>query len=120
MERIWRAAAAALFLMVTACSSAPSPQEQTENTERAAMTPLKTKYPEVVMGFDFHGPVADVSVDSNAELDMDDSVEDAMRNQAFTMWRAAWQKTHPGEHATLTVRILDFRGLVTWKKSGKV
>ena len=81
------------------------------------MAPLKEKYPDVVMGFDFHGKTADVSVDLNQEEQMDDDKEDAMRKDAVTMWRSAWMASHPRQHGTLTVRFLDFRANVTWKKS---
>ncbi|HET9031226.1 MAG TPA: hypothetical protein VFN49_13720 [Candidatus Aquilonibacter sp.] len=106
-------------LLAVACSSAPTPQERAEQTERDAMAPLKQRYPDVVMGFDFHGTSADVSVDLNQEIQMDDDKEDAMRNQAVAMWRSAWMKANPGKHATLTLRILDFRGNVNWKKTTK-
>lgn len=79
------------------------------------MTPLKDHYPDVVMGFDFHGNSVDVSVDVNSENDMDDSKDAAMKAEALRRWRSAWMQTHPGAHGTLTVRILDFRGTVYWK-----
>jgi hypothetical protein len=106
-------------LALSACGG-PSPQEQIETSERAAMTPVKDTYPDVVMGFDFHGPVVDMSVDLNKEIDMDDPAEAAMKADALKRWRAAWLQTHPHQHAMLTVRILDFRGTVTWKQTEKV
>ena len=33
------------------------------------------------------------------------------------MWRSAWLRAHPGEHAKLTLRVLDFRGNVNWKQN---
>jgi hypothetical protein len=115
------AAALALFaLAVTACSSSPSPQERIDASERNAMAPLKAHYPTVVMGFDFHGTSVDVSIDTNAEIDLDDSQDAAMRREALVDWKAAWQRAHPGEHAHLTVRILNFRGVEQWKGTTKV
>lgn len=108
---------AALLVALVACSSQPSPEEQIETTERATMQPLKTHYPDVVMGFDFHGTTADVSVDLNEEIQMDDSTEAAMRAEAVRDWREAWMRAHPHQHARLLLRILDFRGNVTWKST---
>ncbi len=117
MQHISRHTALALLIALAACSSSPSPQERVETTERDAMQPLKTHYPDVVMGFDFHGTTADVSVDLNEEIQMDDAKENAMRAEAVRDWRAAWLRAHPHEHAKLLVRILDFRGNVTWKST---
>ncbi len=108
-------AAATLLLALIACNSQPSPDEQRETTERAAMTPLKDHYPDVVMGFDFHGNTVDVSVDVNNEMDLDDPKDAAMKDEALRRWRTAWMQTHPGQHGTLTVRVLDFRGQLSWK-----
>ena len=108
---------AAVVVALTACNSQPSPDEQIETTERAVMQPLKTQYPDVVMGFDFHGTTADVSVDLNEEIQMDDAKEDAMRAEAVRDWREAWMRAHPHEHAHLLLRILDFRGNVSWKSA---
>ena len=108
---------AAVLVALAGCSSQPSPQEQIETTERAAMQPLKAHYPGVVMGFDFHGTTADVSVDLNEEIQMDDTKEDAMRAEAVRDWREAWMRAHPHEHAHLLLRILDFRGNVSWKSA---
>lgn len=108
-------AAATLLLTLIACNAQPSPEEQRDTTERAAMTPLKDHYPDVVMGFDFHGNTLDMSVDPNGEMDLDDSKDAAMKAEALRRWRAAWMQTHPGAHGTLTVRVIDFRGTLYWK-----
>jgi hypothetical protein len=110
--------AAALFF--SACSSPPSKDEQTETAERNAMTPLKQHYPGAVMGFDFHGPVVDVSVDLNGMMDLSDDEDAALKAEAVKRWRAAWEQTHPKQHAVLTVRILDFRGNVNWKRTIRI
>jgi len=74
------------------------------------MAPLKAAYPGAVMGFDFHGPVVDVSIDMNGLEDLDDDTEAAMKKAAVTRWRSAWIATHPRQHATLTIRLIDFQG----------
>ncbi len=107
--------AALLLLTLIACNAQPSPDEQRDTTERSAMAPLKEHYPDVVMGFDFHGNTVDVSVDLNKEIDLDDDKDEALKAEALRRWRTAWLRTHPGENSTLTVRIIDFRGEVSWK-----
>jgi hypothetical protein len=106
--------------LVTACSSPPSPQEQIANQEISALAPLKTKYPDVVMGFDVHGPGVDISIDLNGLISMDEPKEDAMKSEALTRWRDAWTAAHPHEHATLTVRFIDFKGNPESKQTVKV
>jgi hypothetical protein len=107
---------AALALLLAACASQQSPAQRVESIERAAMTPLKTQYPDVIMGFDFHGTSVDVSVDINAMDQMDDDKEDAMRAAALRDWRNAWLQAHPHGHAKLTMRIINFRGVQESKR----
>jgi hypothetical protein len=101
---------AGLIVLVSACSSPPTPQEQAEAQETAQLSPLKSHYPDVVMGFDIHGPRVDVSIDSNGLISMDEDKEDAMKAEALKLWRDAWRAAHPHEHANLTVRLIDFQG----------
>lgn len=115
-----RYAIAALFVALCACSAQPTADERIDATERAAMQPLKTHYPDVVMGFDFHGTAVDVSVDVNEEIQMDDQAEDAMRAEAVRAWREAWLHAHPHQHARLSLRFLDFRGNTGWKSTTSV
>ena len=113
-------AALSLLPLLPACSPAPSPQEQTENRERELMTPLKTKYPDAVVGFDFHGTSVDVSIDPNGMIAMGEDDEAAMKAAALQRWKGAWTQTHPRAHATLQVRLIDFRGTPYYKTSAKV
>ena len=110
-----RLPAVGVLVLLAACSSPQSAQERAESQELAQLAPLKSQYPDVVMGFDFHGTTADVSVDLNEEIQMDDAKEDAMRAEAVRDWRQAWMRAHPHQHAHLLLRILDFRGNVSWK-----
>jgi hypothetical protein len=105
--------------LIAACSSPPTSAENIESGERAAMAPLKTAYPDVVMGFDFHGPVVDVSIDMDGLEAMDDDVEAAMKKRAVTQWRSAWIATHPNQHGKLTIRIVDFRGNAQFTETTK-
>jgi hypothetical protein len=115
-----RPVAAVTLAFVVACSSSPSKTEQIEDQERAALAPLKAKYPDIIMGYDFHGQSVDVSVDLNAMMSIDEPVEDAMKAQALRDWKSAWLATHPNEHGLLTVRIIDFRGNQESKETTRV
>jgi hypothetical protein len=118
LRRVLVAAAAGLLLV--SCSSPPSQEEQTEAAERAALAPLKAAFPDVIMGYDFHGKSVDVSVDLNAMMSMDEDTEDAMKARALRDWSSAWRAQHRKEHGVLTVRIMDFRGRVESSKSVRV
>ena len=110
MESIWRRVAGiATVVMMTACSG-PSGTATLHAAERAAMTPLKASYPDVVMGFGFHGTTVDVSIDLNALLSMDEDAEAAMKAKTVTQWQTTWRASHPHRHGTLTVRFIDFHG----------
>ncbi len=112
MVALWRRSLVALLLGAIAACSSPTLRERVEARERELMTPLHTRYADVVMGFDFHGPSVDVSIDANALESTDDSVVDAMKSEALRRWRATWLDANPGHHALLTVRLIDFRGKV--------
>lgn len=84
------------------------------------MTPLQSKYSNVVMGYDFHGPTVDVSVDLQAYTEMDDFAVDALSARTLRAWVRAWRSAHPHDHATLTVRFLDFRANLITKESARV
>ena len=108
MVTVWpRRLTALLFCILAACSSPPPSAD-----DRAAGTlaPLKARYPQVIMGFDVHGTSLDVSVDLDQLASMDEDKEDAMKADALKTWAKTWSAEHPHEHATLTVRIVDFRG----------
>lgn len=112
--------AALLLLPLVACSPAPSPQAQTEQRERDLMGALKTQYPDVVTGFDFHGNAVDVSVDPDALLSMDEDAEAALKAASLERWKTAWTQTHKGAHATITLRLIDYRGNRYYNASAKV
>ena len=106
------------FALLCACSS-PSPAQQTEQRERDLMGQLKTKYPDVVMGFDFHGTAVDVSIDPNGMIALGEDDEAAMKAAALQRWKTTWIQTHPGAHATVTVHLIDFRGKPYYSASTK-
>lgn len=84
------------------------------------MEPFKSKYSDTIMGFDFKGTSVDISIDANALMSMDDDSEAALKSQAIRDWANTWRNTHPGKHATVTLRILDFRGTQYAKEFAKV
>lgn len=105
-----RLTAAAAIVLLTACSS-PSPQEAAQNQELATLTPLKQKYQDVVMGFDFKpNETLVVSLDINNYNGMGDDDQDAMKKTIAATWRKAWQEAHPGTHATIRLKLMDFIG----------
>ncbi len=110
----------AAFSVLAACAQTPSPQAQTEQRERDAMAQVKTKYPDVVEGFDFKGNALDVSIDANGLVSMDEDAEDALKADVAKRWRMAWAATHPGAHGTITLRLIDFRGTPYYKAAIRV
>jgi hypothetical protein len=116
MISTWRVASA-LFVCLTFAACAPSPQEQTESAERTSLASYKAAYPDVVMGFDFHGNTLDVSVDLNEMVHMEADDEEAVKVAGLAAWRKAWAAQHPGQHAKLTVRFLDFQAKVESQRS---
>ncbi len=120
MAKLGLAFAAPFLALILASCSSPSPQEQIDQRERDLMAPLKTKYPDVVMGYDFKGTTVDISIDPNAMLSLDEDAETSMKNAAVERWKSAWHATHNGQHGTVTVRLIDFRGTPYFKKSERV
>lgn len=102
--------AATAIALLTACSSA-SPDEAAQNQELATLTPLKQKYQDVVMGFDFKPKeTLIVSLDLQNYNGMGDDDQDAMKKVIAATWRKAWQEAHPGGHATIHLKLMDFIG----------
>lgn len=85
------------------------------------MTPLKRAYPGVLMGFDVRGDTMLVaSLDLQGYNGTDDDVNTAMRRAVVEGWRRAWSSAHPGAHATLHVRFIDFIGRTIAEKTTAV
>lgn len=110
MSAIRRLSVAAAIALLAACSS-PSAQEVAQNQELATLAPLKAKYQEVVTGFDFKpGETLIVSLDINNYNGMGDDDQDAMKKTIAATWRRAWQEAHPGQHAAIHLKLMDFIG----------
>lgn len=105
---------------LTACSAAPTAEEQAQTAELAQLQSLKKTYSGVVMGFDIHNEKLDVSIDLQSMMEMDEDTEKQMVVDSLKVWRDAWTKAHPHDHATLVVRIIDFRGNQEFKETAKV
>ena len=112
--------ALALLLALTACSS-QSPQEQAQSQELTALAPLKQKYSDVVMGFDFkpHETLV-VSLDLQNYDGMNDDDQVRLKKDIIAAWRAAWQQSHPGQHATIHTQIIDFVGRTIARQDASV
>lgn len=115
-----RAAAVALAVAASACAS-PSAMQRTNDAEIAAMMPLKHAFPAVVMGFDVRGTTTlVVSLDLQAYDGMNDDDATAMERRAVADWQGAWKDAHPGRHARLYVRFIDFIGRKVLERSTTV
>lgn len=115
MATLWsRAGIALLLALAAACAPQPTPQQQIDAQETAALAPLKTQYPDIVVAFDMKGPTQlDISIDANGYISTGDNDVDKFKALAIRDWRSAWIAAHPHEHATLTLRLVDFMGR-TW------
>jgi hypothetical protein len=95
--------------MLVACSQ-PSAQ-RLDDAEIEALAPLKARYADIVMGFDIKPQTTlIVSVDLQSYIDTDDDTLAAMRREALARWRSIWHARHPGAHAVVSVRFIDFIG----------
>ena len=110
MTAVRIATSIAVVVLVAACGS-PSSQERTAGAEIADMSALKRQYPDVVSGFDLqpHDTLV-VSLDLQHYIEMDDDTVVALKRDALERWRAVWVRHHPGEHAALHLRFIDFIG----------
>jgi hypothetical protein len=96
--------------MLVACSQ-PSPQQRLHDAEIEALAPLKSRYAGIVMGFDVKPQTTlIVSIDLQGYIDADDDTLAAMRKEALVRWRSIWVARHPGDHAVVSVRFIDFIG----------
>ena len=115
MATLWSRAGIVLLLVLGAgCAPHPSPQEQIDAQETAALAPLKAAYPDIVVAFDMKGTTQlDISIDANGYISTGDNDVDKFKAAASHDWRIAWSAAHPHEHAVLTLRLVDFMGR-TW------
>jgi hypothetical protein len=115
MATLWsRAAIALLLTLVVACAPQPTPQQQIDAKETAALGPLKAQYPDIVVAFDMKGTTQlDISIDANGYISTGDNDVDKFKALAIRDWRSAWISAHPHEHGKLTLRLVDFMGR-TW------
>jgi hypothetical protein len=115
-----RKLACAAVAALIACSS-PTPQQRVDSAEIAQLGQLKRSYPDTVMGFDIRPETTlIVSLDLQHYIEMDDDDVAAMQRAAVARWREAWSKAHPGEHAALRVRFIDFIGRNVAEKTTNV
>ncbi|HKU81896.1 MAG TPA: hypothetical protein VJP76_06965 [Candidatus Tumulicola sp.] len=114
------AAIGAVAIGAAACATASATQ-RTSDAETAAMAPLKHAYPAVVMGFDVPAETTlVVSLDLQAYENMDDDAAAAMERRTVTNWLHAWRDAHPGRHALVHVRFIDFIGRTILQRSARV
>jgi hypothetical protein len=114
-----RFAAAALAVLLAACS-APAPQARSD-AELAAVAPLRRQYPGLVMGFDIRpATTLIVSLDLQQYIDTDDETIAKMKRDTLARWRRTWAAAHPGAHAALQVRFIDFIGRTIATESARV
>jgi hypothetical protein len=109
MARGWLRGSAALMLVLAAsCAGSPTPRQQIQSTEQAALAPLKAKYPDIITAFDISGKKLNIAIDANGYIQTGDDEVDQFKKDAASAWRAAWVKAHPHEHAALTVVFTDY------------
>ena len=120
MSVMHRWAVATAILLLTACSS-PSAQEVAQNQELATLAPLKQQYRDVVTGFDFKPDETLIaSLDLQNYNGMSDDDQAAMKKTIAATWRKAWQEAHPGQHATIHLKLIDFIGRTIGTKEIRV
>jgi len=114
MATLWSRLGLALLLTAAACTPQPTPQQQIDARETAALQPLKAQYPDIVVAFNFKGTTQlDIAIDANGYISTGDDDVDKFKKVALNDWRSAWSAAHPHEHANLTLRFVDFMGR-TW------
>ncbi len=115
-----RALLAALLLAGCSQSAPRSGADAIAAREDQSVEPLKAQYQPVITGIDVKGPTLDVFIDVDRLNSMDEPVEDQMKAQALTRWRQTWRSNHPGQHATLRVRLRNYFGEEVFSESAKV
>lgn len=108
-------------LTLAGCSQPAAPAaDPAAAREIQAVAPLKAQYKPVITGIDVRGATLDVFVDAEQFSSMDYDVEGAMKTQALKRWREVWKANHPGQHATLHVRLRNYFGADVFSESAKV
>ena len=108
-------------LALAGCSQPAAPAaDPAAAREIQAVAPLKAQYKPVITGMDVKGATLDVFVDAEQFSSVDYDVEGAMKAQALKRWREVWKANHPGEHATLRVRLRNYFGEDVFSESAKV
>jgi hypothetical protein len=111
MMNLMRGLACSAILMMIGCSSAQSPRDRATASELAQVSVLKRDFSGIVMGFDVRDDTTlIVSLDLQSYIGMDDDAAAAMQRTVVARWRDAWVAAHPGAHAMLQVRFIDFIG----------
>jgi hypothetical protein len=116
---MYRVFSAALALVIFGACSGTSPQEAGVAREIAYMQPMRADSDNTVVGFATQGTRMDVAIDLNLWQQLDDG-GDGIKTEALDRWKTAWSKENPGRHATLTVRLIDYRGHEFFRETAKV
>lgn len=98
--------------LLAACSGHKTPEAPVvsqSDQEKAAMAPLVVSYPDVVMGFTVNGSALDVK-EAAEGLAWDRTSQDELNEAGLKLWRTTWIAQHPTQHATLTLRFVDYKG----------
>lgn len=105
-------------IALTACSQT-SHADDMATRERHQLALIKSKYPTVLMGFDFKGPELIASIDMNGLVEQDDDAEDAMRRETLQSWKRIYHIDYPNDHRAVSVRFVDFQGHTQFTEPGK-
>lgn len=108
--------------LLAGCSqSAPqSAGDAVAAREVRGLAAFKAEYKPVITGVDVKGTTLDLFVDADQLNSMDEPVEDQMKSEALKRWQTIWKAGHPGQHATLRVRLRDYFGEEVFSESAKV
>ena len=71
---------------------------------------LRTKYHDVVTGWDVKGNTLVIYSNRDEVLSMDEDSEDAMAQQLLQDWTRIWHANHRGKNAKLALKLDDFYG----------
>ena len=98
-------------LVLSGCGSSESSRQMTVDREIAALAPLKAGSENTIVGMDVKDNTELVlSLDVEAWTSIDEDDDTAIEALALKDWKAAWIHEHPGLHAILHVRFVDYHG----------